>query len=174
MNVSATTALVGQATKFFGETLADLQNRDFARLDSELLRQKRNVLKEKLEALERKVPDQVDLEQKNNQAELTSRGLGGSSGVYAFNLAIENNANERLDEARREYNRAISEIGILEQRIAVRERTLRDKLFMLIFGRLRSSNSRLNWPLITLVLVVVGLCAAWWFDHHRLLQQIGE
>ena len=174
MDVSVSTALVGEATKFFGESLADLQRTDFARLDSELLRQKRNVLKEKLEALESKVPEQVGLEQKNNHADLSSRGLGGSSGVQAFNLAIERNANEQLDEARREYNRAISEISILEQRIAIRERTLRDRLFMLIFGRIRSSNSRFDWPLIILVLVVFVLCAVWWSDHHRLLQRLGE
>jgi hypothetical protein len=112
--------LVGTFVKFVGETLAELKSKAVVEVDLDLLRLNRDVLVERLEDLESKVVDAVKSQKGNAIADLSSRGLLNSSMKDSTLLAIDRDANQQLDVARREHNRAIEEIALMERRIRER------------------------------------------------------
>lgn len=117
MDIATITKIVGGFAKYSTDTLAELKRAEFATIDLDLLRLKRESLFDKLQDLERSLGEAVDLEKKNKQAELASRGLGGSTMFSSFSMGIERDANDQLNVARREYGRAIEEIALMERRI---------------------------------------------------------
>lgn len=123
MEPSVAAELTGAFVKHIGATLADLKSADLSDIEVEIFDHKRGILSEKLTDLESRRQDRVVLEKRNKLADLSSRGLANSSMVDSFNRAIENDANTLLADARREYNRAIEEIAILERRALDRNRT---------------------------------------------------
>ena len=102
-----------------GETLADLNRRQDADIEWDLLRLKRSVLADKLEQTKLKLVEETKLEIANHIASLSSRGLGNSTIVTAFQLNIEKQAAVELDRMVIEYNRAIEEIAYLDRKVSV-------------------------------------------------------
>lgn len=109
--------LVGAFVKFKGETVAELKSRPIADVDLELLRLRRIELKERIELLEVEVAAAVKTQKCNVDADLASRGLLNSTIKPSMHLAVDHDANKQLDNARREHNRALEEIAIMERRI---------------------------------------------------------
>jgi len=94
-----------------------LKRAEFANIDIDLLRLKRDTLRERLEDLEKELAAAAKLAKGNKAGELADRGLGGSTIIDSFTMGIERDANDQLAVARREYNRAIEEIALMERRI---------------------------------------------------------
>lgn len=109
--------LVGVFVKFVGETLHELKSKPLTEIDLDLLRLKHDVLKERLAGLESQVEEAVKIQKGNAIGDLSNRGLLNSSMKESTLLAIDRDANQQLDNARREHNRAIEEIALMERRI---------------------------------------------------------
>jgi hypothetical protein len=117
MDIATITQIVGGFQKFVGETLAELKRAEFATIDLDLLRLNRDKLRERLEDMEKDLAAAVKVEKSNKAAELAERGLSNSNVLPAFVMGIERDANDQLAIARREYNRAVEEIALMERRI---------------------------------------------------------
>lgn len=117
MDIPTITKIVGGFAKFTTDTLVELKRAEFATIDLDILRLKRESLFDRLQDLERDVGEAIDVEKKNKRAELAGQGLSGSNVFPAFSMAIERDGNEQLNVARREYGRAVEEIAVMERRI---------------------------------------------------------
>lgn len=109
--------LVGVFVKFAGETVHELKSKPLAEIDLDLLRLKHDVLKERLADVESQVAEAVKIQKGNAIGDLSSRGLLNSSMKESTLLANDRDANQQLDNARREHNRAIEVIALMERRI---------------------------------------------------------
>jgi phage-related minor tail protein len=117
MDTSTVIALTGSFLKFVGETLADLKARQIAQIDVDLLRLKRSKLSEALEDFKSKLPTAVTQEKARVEQDMISRGLANTTIRTSTLQAVERDANDRVETATREYNRAIEEIALLERRV---------------------------------------------------------
>ena len=115
-------SITGGFVQFAGELLADLKRQDIARIDIDLLRLKRTQLSEKLEDTKRDLGEAVRKEKAKAEHDLINRGLSNTTIRDGKLRSIEQDANTELDRAMREYNRAIEEIALMEQRIKVEGR----------------------------------------------------
>lgn len=71
----------------------------------------------------------ADKEKKEAYANLVSRGLAGSSLNESMLGAIERDASNELNQAMREYNRAMEEIALLERKVLEQMNTWWQRLF---------------------------------------------
>lgn len=126
--------LVGAFVKFVGETLAELKSKAIADVDLALLRLKRDVLTERLQDLESSVTDAVKAQKGSATADVSSRGMLNSSLKDSTFSTIDRDANQQLDNARREHNRAIEEIALMERRIRERIAPCYKRLWRWIAG----------------------------------------
>ncbi|WP_442485610.1 hypothetical protein [Aeoliella sp. SH292] len=129
MDAAITTELVGAFIKFTGETLAELKRQPLTEIDLDLLRLKREILGERLQDLEKSVADAARIQKGKSRKDLTERGFAATSLVGSRDVAIDREANQQLEIARREYNRAIEEISLSEHRILKLTDSWRKKLW---------------------------------------------
>ncbi len=85
--------------------------------DLEKLRLQRTVWAEKLEDVQAKLQVAIVQDKAAAKQDLISRGLGNTTVVDSKSRAIEQDAANELNNAIREYNRAIEEIALLERRV---------------------------------------------------------
>lgn len=122
MDVSTVISVTGGFLKFVGETLADLKRLDLTSVNAELLQLKRGVLAEKLEEFTHQLDAAAKQDKAKAEQDLISRGLGNTTVRQSSMRAIENDAAGQLERATREYNRAIEEIALMEQKVEIRNR----------------------------------------------------
>jgi hypothetical protein len=103
-----------------GEVVKELTRRNIADIDLELLKLKREELTDRLNETRTKVAKAADLEKKNAVADLSSRGLGGSSLKESTIGGVDSRSAEVLDKMHREYNRAIEKIALMERKVSSR------------------------------------------------------
>ncbi|MDB5291873.1 MAG: hypothetical protein JWL69_3114 [Phycisphaerales bacterium] len=118
-----TSAVISGFLQFAGELLAELKRQDIAQIDADLLRLKRDTLREKLEDVKRDLGDAVKKEKGKAEQDLISRGLSNTTIRDSKLRSIEQDANTKLERAVREYNRAIEEIALMEQRLQTNARS---------------------------------------------------
>jgi hypothetical protein len=122
MDITTIISLTGCFLQTVGEVLADLKRQDIARLDVDLLNLKRSQLAEKLDDFKSELDSAVNQEKSRAERDLISRGLATSTVRQSTLQAIENDASRELDTAAREYNRAVEEIALLEQKVLAQAR----------------------------------------------------
>lgn len=122
MDTTTLISLTGTFLQTVGEVVADLKRQELARLDVELLHLKRTQLAEKLDDFKRELDTAVKQEKARAEQDLVSRGLANSTVRQSMLRAIEQDASTELEKATREYNRAIEEIAILEQKVNAQAR----------------------------------------------------
>ncbi len=117
MDPSTIISLTGGFLRFVGETVADLRRLDVSSIDVDLLNLKRSHLAEKLKDFNRELEVAVKREKGRAEQDLISRGLSNSTIRSSTLRGIESDASKELDNATREYNRAIEEIALLERKV---------------------------------------------------------
>ena len=128
MDTTTVISLTGTFLQTVGEVLADLKRQELAQLDADLLRLKRTQLAEKLADYKSGLNSAVKQEKVRAEQDLISRGLANSTVREGTLRAIEQDASAELERATREYNRAIEEMAILEQRVVTQARPWWKKL----------------------------------------------
>lgn len=123
MDTSAVISITGGFLQFAGELLAELKRQDIAQIDADLLRLKRNQLREKLEDFKRDLGQAAKKEKAKAEQDLISRGLSNSTIRDGKLRSIEQDANTEMERSMREYNRAIEEIALMEQRLKTNARS---------------------------------------------------
>jgi hypothetical protein len=129
METAAIIKITGGFLQFVGELLADLKRQDIARIDADLLRLKRTQLREKLEDFKRDLSEATHKEKAAAQQDIISRGLSNTTIRDSKLRSIEQDASTELERAMREYNRAIEEIALTEQRLQTGARRWWTRIF---------------------------------------------
>lgn len=129
MDTTTLISLTGSFLQTVGEVLADLKRQEIVRLDVDLLNLKRSQLAEKLHDFKSELDSAVKQEKARAEQDLISRGLANSTVRQSTLRAVEQDASSELDKATREYNRAIEEISLLEQKLKTQARPWWKKLF---------------------------------------------
>jgi len=113
--------VVGPFYAAVGESVEELTRRNTAEIDPDLLRLKREEIADKFEDAKSGLAKAADLAKKNAIADLSSRGLLGSSLKESSQKSIDGKATEELGKMQREYNRALERIAVLERNVSGRE-----------------------------------------------------
>jgi hypothetical protein len=127
--MSTTIEITGTFVQFVGEVVADLKSRELTRIDLDVLRLKREQLRDKLDDFKRDLADAVVRDKARAEQDLISRGLANSTVRDGRLRAIEQDAATQLDRAMREYNRTIDELALMEQRRTAESRPWWKRLF---------------------------------------------
>jgi hypothetical protein len=117
MNTTTLVSIAGKFMEAVGEVLADIKRRDIATIDVDLLNLKRTVLRERLQDFKSELITASQKEKARAEQDLISRGLSNSTVLPGQLRAIEQDAATGLEKALREYNRAIEELALIEQKI---------------------------------------------------------
>jgi hypothetical protein len=117
MSLSTFVTITGPFIKFIGEALADLKRQKLADIDLEQLRLRRKILAEKLEDCRTNLLIEVERAKGEAKQDLISRGLANSTVLDSMLRTIDQDSTNELNNATREYNRAIEEIALLERQV---------------------------------------------------------
>ncbi len=110
-------ALTGGFIKFVGETLAELKSQTLGNLDIDLLRLKKAVLEEKLTDYIANAQIETQHEKARVEQDMIDRGLSGSTVRLNMLQSVDSKWSARIQDASRDYARAIEELAILERRV---------------------------------------------------------
>ena len=108
--------------KMVGEVLAGLKRMELADIDAEILRLRRRRLAEGLDEFKSRLESETRKKNALVKQDTINRGLGNSTVLGSMLGAIDRDAHADAEKATREYNRAIEEISLFEQRVKVQAR----------------------------------------------------
>ncbi len=120
MDTTTVISLTVPFLKMVGEVVADLKRQELAQLDVDLLKVKRTELSERLDDFTSDMDKAVKHEKARAVQDSARLGMANTTVPTSNCRAIEQDASTELARATREYNRAIEEIALLEQKINVR------------------------------------------------------
>jgi hypothetical protein len=109
-----------------GEALAELKRADIAKVDAEMLRLKRGYLAELWEETKKEIEKGVAQNKASTQQAMTDKGMGNTTVLSSHFQAIDRDAQAEMDRCAKEYARAIEEIALMEQKIAIQNRSVFD------------------------------------------------
>jgi hypothetical protein len=116
------TSLTATFINLVGQVLDDVKRRDLATVNADLLRLKRESLRDELAKLKASVAASVKKQKAKAEQAHFSRGLGTATVLLSTLAAIDSRAAHQMGEATREYNRTIDQIALLEKKLAVQNR----------------------------------------------------
>jgi len=108
--------------KFVGEQLADVKRRDFANVDGQILRLKRQVLAERLEDFKSALDTAAKQAKANIENDLIRRNLANSTIRDSYFRTVDRDAASELERGTREFNRALEEIALIESKVEIQNR----------------------------------------------------
>jgi hypothetical protein len=129
MGISTVISLTAGFMKYAGEIIADLKRQELARIDIEMLNLKRTQLSERLEEFNSESEIAIKKKKAQEEQSLISRGLFNSTVRDSTLRAIENDANNEVAKATREYNRTMEEIALMERKITEKAQPWWKKVF---------------------------------------------
>jgi hypothetical protein len=131
MDIGEFVNLVDPYMRRVGQVVEELKRQDIARIDIALLNRKRQVLDEQREEFLSRAKAEAGKDTAKIDEEMTDRGLMTSTVRHSRHIAVENQWADQILKGLREYNRAIEEIALMEQRIREEFRPWWKRLFRL-------------------------------------------
>jgi len=108
-------------TKVAKEILADLNSRDIAAIDADLLKLKMDQLADALDNLKTCVARAIPLTKAKERQILKDRGLANSTELDSMFRRIDQEAADEIEKATKEHGRKLEEIALVERKLAVHQ-----------------------------------------------------